>query len=406
VRSLVTLLAALLVLAAPAARAGAPPMRLFWTDRDAGRIRSALLDGSDVKTVVAALPGPQGLAVDPIGGRLYWADTTEGAIRSSRLDGSDVSLVRAGVGFPTGIAVDPIARMVYWCDPAFGRVQRAAFAPGPVETILTGLSAPQALAVDPEAGRLSVAAGNTGIFSATLAGDDLTLLTPSFDGQSVTLDLTDSRCTLFWAAAGRLTFAPVAGGEGANLPPITGNVTGLALDSDGVIYWAEDGPVFRHDPDANATTPILPASAGAWRLAVGPEVAPPTIRTPPASQAVPAGDPVVFSIDVDGSGPLQYQWRRDAVPLADSGVISGATAATLALASAGVQKIGVYDCVVSGPGGAIVSPPAVLGVRPSCLGDLVPDGRIDSQDLSALLALWGPCATGAMSVETPVTPAP
>jgi hypothetical protein len=396
--------AAIVSCAGAEATLASSPLRLFWTDRAAGQIQAASLDGSDVETIVAGLPGPQGVAVDPVGGRLYWADTTEGAIRSSFLDGSDQILVRAGVGFPTGVDVDPIGRMVYWCDPVFGHIQRAPIGPGQIETILTGLSVPQDLVADPASGRLYVAAGNVGIFSATLNGDDLSLLTPSFDGQSVTLDLSATRCTLFWGAAGRLTSAPVGGGEGDGLPPITGGVTGLALDPSGSIFWAEDGPVFRYDPDAGAAPiTLLPPAANAWRLAIGPEVAAPTIRTPPSSQVVVAGGSAIISVEADGSGPLTYQWRRDGAALTNAASVAGVATPTLTISLVGLGDIGVYDCVISGPGGSIVSPPAVLGVRPTCEGDLATDGWINSQDLSALLALWGPCppSPGAPADATP-----
>lgn len=104
---------------------------------------------------------------------------------------------------------------------------------------------------------------------------------------------------------------------------------------------------------------------------------PPDIGQQPRNQGACIGDPVSFSVEAEGSGPLQYQWRKD------GNDIPGANDARLAIADVTPQDAGVYDVSIVNECGAIDSEPVELTVdspptitsqpddRTACLDDPV-----------------------------------
>ncbi len=83
----------------------------------------------------------------------------------------------------------------------------------------------------------------------------------------------------------------------------------------------------------------------------------PAIATQPRSRTTTSGAAVTFAVEAAGTAPLSYQWYRGGIAL------SGATAATLDLASAAPADAGLYDVAVSGADKTL-SHPAVLGIVP------------------------------------------
>lgn len=117
---------------------------------------------------------------------------------------------------------------------------------------------------------------------------------------------------------------------------------------------------------------------------------PPVLDTDPTSLLLPVGGgSAQFSVSASG-GLLNpwFQWRRDGEPLTDGGSVQGALTPTLTI-QATDPDIGLYDCVVSNPGGEAASGAAVLGIRPNpCRADTNDDGVINTLDLIAYLNLW------------------
>jgi uncharacterized repeat protein (TIGR02543 family) len=83
---------------------------------------------------------------------------------------------------------------------------------------------------------------------------------------------------------------------------------------------------------------------------------PPSITTQPASQTVPAGSNVTFSVAATGTAPLNYQWKKDGAD------ISGANGVTLTLTNVQPSDAGSYTVVVSNSLGDATSDPATLTV--------------------------------------------
>ena len=108
------LLLSLLFVATPFSRAG----KIYFTDRGAGRVQRADLDGSNIETLVM-LPGSnlRGITLNLPEGKMYFCDNGGDDIYRASLDGSDrVSIVSTSLGFPADITLDPLAQKLYWCD--------------------------------------------------------------------------------------------------------------------------------------------------------------------------------------------------------------------------------------------------------------------------------------------------
>lgn len=87
-------------------------------------------------------------------------------------------------------------------------------------------------------------------------------------------------------------------------------------------------------------------------------VFPPTISVHPVTQFVRDGTRVTFSVTAQGTGLLNYQWRRDGTNL------NGKIGSSLEIAPARVLDSGRYDCVVTNLYGMATSQPAALAIIP------------------------------------------
>jgi uncharacterized repeat protein (TIGR01451 family) len=91
---------------------------------------------------------------------------------------------------------------------------------------------------------------------------------------------------------------------------------------------------------------------------------PPIIVTPPFSQAVHAFANATFSVDVFGSLPLTYQWRRNNTNLTNGGRIGGANTSVLTISNCLDTDSGIYSVNITSPyGSASTSTNAVLTVK-------------------------------------------
>ena len=84
---------------------------------------------------------------------------------------------------------------------------------------------------------------------------------------------------------------------------------------------------------------------------------PPFIATQPGSRTVNEGTNVSFTVVATGTGPLSYQWARNASAL------PGATSATLNLTNVALSASGNYTVIVGNAAGSVTSQVAVLTVQ-------------------------------------------
>jgi len=82
--------------------------KLYWTGSPpvpfSGTLYRVGLDGIQLEELVTGLSSPAGLTLDVAGDRLWWTEYEAGTIRRAHLDGSDVTTIRDDLDEPRGIA--------------------------------------------------------------------------------------------------------------------------------------------------------------------------------------------------------------------------------------------------------------------------------------------------------------
>lgn len=103
-----------------------------------GKLQKAILKGQSL---------PDGLDVDPTGGRMFWTcmgvpGKSDGAVYSANLDGTDVQTIVAPgvVNTPKQLTIDSEAQKVYFCDREGCRVYRCAFNGSDLEVLVDNIS--------------------------------------------------------------------------------------------------------------------------------------------------------------------------------------------------------------------------------------------------------------------------
>ena len=99
-------------------------LKLYWTDREAGKIQRANLVGTNVEDILTGLEDPEGLALDVAGSKLYWGESRK--IWRANLDGTNVQDIVAGLDLtPGSIALDVAGGKIYWANWGLFHIQRA-----------------------------------------------------------------------------------------------------------------------------------------------------------------------------------------------------------------------------------------------------------------------------------------
>jgi hypothetical protein len=335
---------------------------VYVVDSTAGRV--VLVDAFNrVLSEKTGLRSPLGIAADA-GGNLYLGEAKAGCV--TVFDSQWKPLSQLGVGdgefqLPSYIAIDsgttPVT--VYVSDSPANELKvyrsgvRVGTLGGPGSTP-TGLDFPAGVWVN----------GAGDVFAADQ--NNQRVLVYSRDGAFVRAFLLGP-----WGTAG-------ATGRPAG---ITGDAAGRiyvadtfqdyikAFDEQGVLlatisgYGAAPGQV--RSPAGIAMDPqgrLLLASPNTGRVEVFGLDCFTQLTATPASQAAPQGGTVTFSALPSCAGPVTFQWRKDTNDLADGGIVSGATNATLALAGVTPGDAGNYSVAMTGPDGTLVSPEAWLTI--------------------------------------------
>lgn len=115
----------------------------------------------------------------------------------------------------------------------------------------------------------------------------------------------------------------------------------------------------------------------------------PSITRQPQDVTTNPGGRAEFDVQVAGSEPISFQWRRFGATLIDGPNIHGADTPRLIIEPASILDVGAFDVLVTGPGGSVASEQAQLAVVPACPGDASGDGRVNFIDISAVMVDWG-----------------
>lgn len=100
-----------------------------------------------------------------------------------------------------------------------------------------------------------------------------------------------------------------------------------------------------------------PVSSNSVTLTVNQVIAPVSISSQPVALTRVVGQSAQFSVTASGGGTLSYQWRKNGV------AISGATSATLSIASVQTTDAASYSVVVTNSVGSLASNAAALTVQ-------------------------------------------
>ncbi len=361
---------------------------LYWVDSGEGEILRAPIDAQDpaeIEVIATGLTSPQGIDVDPVGGHVYWADIGTQSLMRCALDGSDIEVLLQGAAFVKGVAFDRETRSLYWCDPVLNWIQRLDLETLQASLVVQGLDRPQDVLVFGD--ELYWVQGNDGIFRRQIEKGSSELITPGFDGQATVLCGSPVAGRLFWIAAGRINALSSDGACGMISSVIVGAAQGIdTIPGTDDLVWSDDGQLFRAEASGEGLEQIMPFVDDAERIAVGPRLAPPSVRSPLISVVVPVNGLLEIRADVEGSGPFSYQWEFSDGIGGDDLILEGQTTPTLLIEQVRLDDAGAYRCIVSGPGGVLLTDRAIAAVR------LDPADRFpaDAADILRLLE-WLDC---------------
>ncbi len=124
-----------------------------------------------------------------------------------------------------------------------------------------------------------------------------------------------------------------------------------------------------------------------------------TITSNPTSLSVQPGATATLTSGGAGSLPRTFRWYRNGLELQDGGRVSGATTATLTIATTVVADSGSYTCRSANSCGSQVSAPAILTVGTPNPADLDLNGVVDGGDLGIMLGSWGTCSACAADLD-------
>lgn len=111
---------------------------LYWSDLSLGTISRALLDGSNIETLITGLDNPSGLTINFENNKLYWGDWGVNKIQSSDLDGQNIEdIVSTGISIPIEVAIYYKDSKIYWSNSGDGTINRCNYDGTGIENIIT-----------------------------------------------------------------------------------------------------------------------------------------------------------------------------------------------------------------------------------------------------------------------------
>ena len=154
-------------------------------------------------------------------------------------------------------------------------------------------------------------------------------------------------------------------------------------------YWQ----VSTADITNGSASVTLPGYGVVTLYGVAASGAPPSIDSQPANQAAGLGQVATFAVTALGTAPLSYQWRLNAINLADNGRITGSASNLLVVAGALASDAGDYQVVVTNAYGSATSSAALLTIV------LPPVFQGVTQNNGALSLVWSATAGQRYQVQ-------
>uniref|UniRef100_A0A452F8B2 Low-density lipoprotein receptor-related protein 2 n=1 Tax=Capra hircus TaxID=9925 RepID=A0A452F8B2_CAPHI len=122
--------------------------RIYYSDYTNQMIKSIATDGSR-HAVIAQVPKPRGIVLDPCQGYMYWTDWgTNAKIETATMGGySRRSLVDRGLVWPNGLTMDYEQNLLYWADANLEKIERMDLERYLREVIVSRANSPFGLAL-------------------------------------------------------------------------------------------------------------------------------------------------------------------------------------------------------------------------------------------------------------------
>lgn len=237
--------------------------KLYWSERNAGLIRRANLNGSQIETVLSGLSSPEGVAVDGVGEWLYFleqgAQQGQGRLRRARLDGTMVQNLVTNLTFPFAVAIDPVNERVYFSDAVDGVIRSCDYLGNNLQTLLSNVLFPFGVALDIPGGKIYWSTdGENRLRRANLNGANIEDLVSAgvLSPFGVSLDLIHGH--MYWCDQAPLSRINRANLDGSNVIQVIGAgivaPVGIAVDAaGGQLYFASVTQGVIHRANVNGT---------------------------------------------------------------------------------------------------------------------------------------------------------
>lgn len=215
--------------------------------------------------------------------------------------------------------------------------------------------------VDPaDAGSYSVVVGNNGVTAESSTAALVVQTVPVIDSQPFDVVANPGESAVFTVSASGIPAPSYQwrkdGVDLADGPGVSGSTTATLTLANLVLGDAGDYTVVV----TNAVTSVESAPA---TLTVTVTAVAPVIQQQPEPATVVAGQTATFAVIASGAPAPSYRWRKDGVDLSDGGGITGATTATLQIASTVAASGGAYSVVVTNTAGEVESVPVSLTIH-------------------------------------------
>jgi len=296
---------------APAPKPAGTPT-LFFLDNTGARVLRAAVDGKQRTAIVQNRGvGPDGVAVDAIGGHVFWTNmglpgSDDGTVMRADLDGKNpTTIVQSGTFTPKQLKLEPSSGKLYWSDREGMRVMRSNLDGSELTTLLVTGSGDSdrrdaskwcvGIAVDPVAGKLywtQKGGDNAGVGTIKRASlelpvgqdpaqrTDIEVLFAKLP-EPIDLDLDLEHHYLYWTDRGDNTISrapldPPAGADPAArkdreiLVRGLGEAIGIALDvpNGRMFYTALSGQVGTAGLDGSSAHDVLTGQGSLTGIAV------------------------------------------------------------------------------------------------------------------------------------------
>ncbi|XP_074926235.1 low-density lipoprotein receptor-related protein 2 [Chelonoidis abingdonii] len=112
--------------------------RVYYSDYLNQTISSMAVDGSN-RTVIARVPRPRAIVLDPCRGYMYWTDwSTNAKIERATLGGNfRIPIVSTNLVWPNGLTLDYEEEQLYWADAHLQKIERCSLSGSNREVIIS-----------------------------------------------------------------------------------------------------------------------------------------------------------------------------------------------------------------------------------------------------------------------------